>query len=287
MPRYRKTEKQILAAAVEMAEAGVHLIDLTMGDDPFLHSCGDLGPARLKNMIEIVQRETGLPIMLSPGILPDDTLAELADIGVTWYACYQETHNQNLYKTLRQGQDFGIRIEKKQFARKCGMLIEEGILTGVGESLEDLADSIFWMKENAVDQARVMTFVPQQDTPMADYTLQKSLQELKTIAVIRLMISDILIPASLDVNGLSGLKERLNAGANVVTSIVPPYKALAGVANSTLDIEEARRSLENILPVIKRCGLKAATREDYLHWVNARVGRKQSYQELQENLQCT
>jgi methylornithine synthase len=34
IPRYRKSEKEILAAAAELANAGVHLIDLTMGEDP-------------------------------------------------------------------------------------------------------------------------------------------------------------------------------------------------------------------------------------------------------------
>jgi methylornithine synthase len=167
IPRYRKSEKEILAAAAELANAGVHLIDLTMGEDPQFYSQDGLGFLGLTTMIQKVQQKTGLPLMISPGSLPDENFEELANSGVTWFACYQETHNQTIYRNLRPGQSFEERIQKKHTAKKHGMLIEEGIMTGVGESLGDVADSIVWMKENNVDQARVMTFVPQAGTPMA------------------------------------------------------------------------------------------------------------------------
>jgi len=268
--RYRKTEKEILSASMEMARAGVHLIDLTMGEDPDLYSSGELGISRLVNMVRHVRKSTGLPLMISPGTVPDHALKDLADAGATWYACYQETHNKKRYQTLRQGQGFSQRIHKKTNAKHLGMLIEEGILTGVGETLDDLADSILWMKEFGVDQARVMTFVPQPETPMADVIPQNSLKEQVIISVIRLLLPDLLIPASLDVDGLSGLEARLNAGANVVTSIVPPHKGLSGVANQSLDIDESRRTCDVILPVLTSCGLTSASPREYMDWVSNR-----------------
>ncbi len=266
LSRYRKTQNEILTAAREMTDAGVHLIDLTMGEDPELYSSGEVGFKQLVGMIKNVQKETILPVMISPGTLPDKVLVELAEAQVTWYACYQETHNETLYRTLRHGQGFKKRLAKKQRAKSLGMLIEEGILTGVGESLDDLTDSIIWMRDFSVDQARVMTFVPQASTPMAKTMPQDNLMELIIIAVMRLVLPDRLIPASLDVNGLSGLKARLTAGANVVTSIVPPKKGLAGVANHSLDIEDSRRTLDHILPIVKACGLEPAMPEEYLSW---------------------
>ncbi len=270
LPRYRKTETEIIAAANEMAQAGVHLIDLTMGQDPELYSLGEFGFKSLVRMIKTVQKETKLPVMISPGTLPDRILLKLADAGVTWYACYQETHNKTLFNHLRYGQEFNKRLAKKRLAKDLGMLIEEGILTGVGETLEDLADSIIWMRDFAVDQARVMTFIPQAGTPMARTSPQDSLKEQMIIAVMRLVLPDRLIPASLDVGGLDGLQDRLDAGANVVTSIVPPEKGLAGVANHSLDIEDSRRTLSHILPVLKTCGLKPAQPEEYLDWIAKR-----------------
>jgi methylornithine synthase len=270
LPRYRKTETQILSAAREMADSGVHLIDLTMGEDPALYSSGDSGFTQLVNMVKTVQEQTGLSVMISPGTIPDNVLEKLASTNTTWYACYQETHNKALYETLRNGQAFNKRLAKKELAKRLGMLIEEGILTGVGESLDDLADSILWMKNCSVDQARVMTFVPQEGTPMAEIKPQDTLKEQIIIAVMRLVLGNVLIPASLDVNGLDGLKARLVAGANVVTSIVPPDSGLAGVANHSLDIEDSRRTLGRIVPILETCGLTPGLVEDYLTWTTGR-----------------
>ncbi|MBC2703299.1 methylornithine synthase PylB [Desulfobacula sp.] len=286
LARYRKTQTQILTTAREMADAGVHLIDLTMGEDPELYSSGESGFNRFVGMIKAVQKETKLPVMISPGILPDRVLVELADAGIIWYACYQETHNKILYKTLRHGQKFEERLAKKKRAKRLGMLIEEGILTGVRETLDDLTDSIIWMRDFGVDQARIMTFVPQTGTPMARIMPQDNLTEQKIIAVMRLILPDRLIPASLDVDGLDGLKARLDAGANVVTSIVPPQKGLAGVANHSLDIEDSRRTPDYILPILKTCGLAPAMPEEYQAWIENRQNALSSSFAKKDKIVC-
>ncbi len=286
LTRYRKSENEILTAALELAHAGVHLIDLTMGEDPQFYSPDGPGFSPLIALIKKVQQQTGLPVMISPGSLPNENLAELAASGVSWFACYQETHNIELYRNLRPGQSFDERIAKKRKAKALGMLIEEGIMTGVGESLDDVTDSIVWMSGANVDQARVMTFIPQIGTPMAQTKTEGDLQELITIAVMRLALPDRLIPASLDVNGLDGLKARLNAGANVVTSIVPPEKGLAGVANHSLDIEDSRRTLDHILPILKKCGVAAATPEDYHSWLKQRHNAGMEFQTNRSRVAC-
>ncbi|MDM8537551.1 methylornithine synthase PylB [Desulfobacterales bacterium HSG17] len=273
LTRYRKSGQEILETARELSEAGVHLIDLTMGEDPDMSNASDPKFYDLVKMTGRVINDTGLPVMISPGIIPDKIISELAGMGVTWYACYQETFNRKLYSCLRPGQKFELRLAKKQSAKNNGLLIEEGILTGVGESTDDLAHSLLKMKNSQADQVRVMTFIPQADTPMAVFPKQSRMQELICIAVMRLLMPERLIPASLDVDGLSGLKARLDAGANVVTSIVPADRGLAGVANHSLDIEESRRTIDYILPVLEQCGLKAATRKEYLSWIRNRQNK--------------
>ena len=82
---------------------------------------------------------------------------------------------------------------------------------------------------------------------------------------MRLALPDRLIPASLDVDGLSGLKQRLDAGANVITSLVPPGQGLAGVAQSSLDIEEGNRTAGSARRILEENELRAATLEEYTH----------------------
>jgi methylornithine synthase len=87
---------------------------------------------------------------------------------------------------------------------------------------------------------------------------------------MRLVFPGLLIPASLDVDGLAGLRRRLDAGANVVTSLVPPGLGLAGVAQSALDIEDGRRTVEGIAPTLHAAGLQTATAAQYRRWITAR-----------------
>ncbi len=268
--RYRRSEAQIMAAARQMADGGVHLIDLTMGEDPRFFEDGGASFERLAALIGKVRTQTGLPVMISPGVIDRATADRLAAAGADWYACYQETHNRGLYARLRPGQDYDARWQAKENARRAGMLIEDGILAGVGESLEDLADSIEAMARLDADQVRVMSFVPHGGIPLAPPEAPDPLREPVTIAALRLAFPERLIPASLDVEGLAGLERRLAAGANVVTSLIPPGGDLVGVANSRLDIREALRTPAAVAPLLVRCGLQPATADDYRRWVARR-----------------
>ncbi|MEW6263478.1 MAG: methylornithine synthase PylB [Thermodesulfobacteriota bacterium] len=270
LPRYRKKPEEVLAAAFTLARDGVHLLDLTMGEDPLFYENGGQGFQLLTGMIQEVKRAVGLPIMVSPGAVPDEVLGDLAAAGADWYACYQETHNRVLFDHLRPRRNYDERWRKKITAQAAGLLVEEGILSGVGDSLADVAESIECMKRLDADQVRVMSFVPQEGTPLAGTRKPDVRRELIAIAVLRLVFPDRLIPASLDVDGLAGLKMRLEAGANVVTSLVPPGRGWSGVAHSHLDIEEARRTPAAVRPILEACQLQPAQPDDYVDWMNRR-----------------
>ena len=208
--------------------------------------------------------------MVSPGVVPADVLQQLAAAGAVWYACYQETHSPALFKQLRPDQDYQARMQSKVDAHHFGLLVEEGLLCGVGETSDHLAQSMEVIKKLGADQMRVMNFVPQPGTPMAARTPADPLKESLIAAVMRLVFPDRLIPASLDVEGIAGLKSRLNSGANVVTSIVPPGEGLVGVAQHSLNIEEGGRTTASVKNVLKRVGLEPATREEYQNWIGRR-----------------
>jgi len=266
--RYRREASEIIEAAQSLAESGVHLIDLTLGEDPQYFQ--DQGFESLIQLIKAVRQTTNLPIMVSPGVVPTDVLSDFARAGANWYACYQETHNRKLFKKLRPGQHYDTRLENKERAGPLGLLTEEGLLCGIGESAQDIADSIEAMRSLEVSQMRAMSFVPQEGTPLQSWKEPDPLREILTLAVLRLAFPDRLIPATLDVAGLTGLQSRLEAGANVVTSLVPPGFGLAGVAQNSLDIADARRTIASIVPELEKLGLQTASLEDYLIWVEDR-----------------
>lgn len=265
-PRYRKTLTESVEIAEKLSASGVHLIDLTMGEDPFFLEPGT--DNKLAELIRSVKEASGLPVMISPGLIPTRTLKELKEAGADWYAVYQETHNRRLFGKLRTEQSYDNRMIAKIAAKNIGLLIEEGILLGVGEQITDITQSIMNMKKLQVKQARVMSLVPQQGTPLGDTPPPPKNLELLTIAVMRLVLKDVLIPASLDIEGIAGLRDRLFAGANVVTSIIPPKSGLAGVSQSVLDIDEGFRTVSGVKSVLASMGLQAAFKQDYLTWLN-------------------
>ena len=273
-PRYRKSIEGIVDVARALEDDGVHLIDLTMGEDPwYLRQNGEI-------LLELVARSreaVDLPIMLSPGVLSSELLVEMANEGVDWYACYQETFNKRLFISLRKGQNFNRRLKTKVQAREAGLLIEEGLLLGVGESCNDLVTALRNMETLGASQLRAMTFRPQSGTPMGHWQAPETFDELRTIAVLRLLFPDRLIPASLDVDGIQGLRSRLLAGANVVTSLIPPDHRLAGVSRAWLGIEEGKRTAAAVIDVIERLGLQKAPISIYQQWIQKerrRVGRQ-------------
>lgn len=271
--RYRKSLEDILQAADEMKRSGVHLIDLTMGEDPWMLANDSSGFSRFSGIAKQVKNRTGLPVMVSPGVMELEQITELAGMGMEWFACYQETYNRALFEQLRSDQDFDKRMLAKNVAREHGMLVEEGLLLGVGSSPRDIVDALCALKTEGFDQVRAMRFVESKGVTIPPADNSPANQEFLTIALMRLLMPEVLIPASLDVDGLEGLSIRLAAGANVVTSVVPPNQGLAGVANASLDIEESRRSMEWILPILEGAGLEVASQEAYQAWMDSRHRR--------------
>jgi methylornithine synthase len=266
--RYRKPKNEIIQVARELSGSGVHLIDLTMGEDPFYYQSSQLF-LELAELVKDIKKETGLPVMISPGVVPKYTLEVLARAGADWYACYQETHNRVLFNRLRTQQNYDERLNRKMDARQLGLLIEEGILTGIGDRPNDIVASIQAMRIIGAHQVRVMSFVPQRGTPLQHLSRPPLERELIIISVLRLLFPDRLIPASLDVEGIKGLQSRLDAGANVVTSLVPPNKGLLGVSQNSLDIETGYRTPKGVFPILFESGMRPGTRAEYDRWMSS------------------
>ena len=273
-PRYRKSRDEVVAIATRLAASGVSLIDLTMGEDPLYFATREFDA--LVGLVRAVKDATGLPVMISPGVVSADVLGALRDAGADWYACYQETHAPAVYARLRMGQDFAERAQARVDAGALGLLVEDGMLLGTGETVADRALTVAAMRDEAVEQVRVMTFVPQRGTPLAQVPRPGTFAELVTIATMRLAMPDRLIPASLDVDGIEGLEPRIAAGANVVTSIVPPRTGLAGVSQAELDIDEGLRTAAEVSERLAGLGLQPTPPREYAAWVaQARARRRE------------
>lgn len=68
----------------------------------------------LLSMVSEIKKNTGLPVMVSPGVLPDDIMPLLRPAGADWFACYQEIYNRELFARIRPGQDYNQRLRPRQ-----------------------------------------------------------------------------------------------------------------------------------------------------------------------------
>lgn len=257
--RYRLTTEEIKETCKTLKGAGFHMVDLTMGEDPYYYE----DPNRFVELVQIVKKELGLPIMISPGLMDNATLLKAREKGANFLALYQETYDTELYRKLRVGQTFDGRVNSRLFAKKQGYCVEDGILTGVGNDIESTILSLRGMSTNDPDMVRVMTFLPQEGTPLEGFRDKSNLSELKIISVLRLMFPKRLIPASLDLEGIDGMVHRLNAGANIVTSILPPDSQLEGVANYDRNLKERDRDIKSVIQRLETMGMEPARQAEF------------------------
>jgi len=258
--RYRKSLEEIVEHCGNLQDAGINLADLTMGEDPLMYANNC---EQFLKIVSAVHDDVGINIMASPGALEEKNFGPLRDAGADFFACYQETYNRDLFESRRINQSFDNRKNQKIWARQNGILAEDGMMIGIGESIMDRAIAINEMVNLDCEQIRAMTFVPQVGTPMEKDPHMESLDELKAIAVMRLLKHDVMIPCSLDVEGIAGLKTRIDAGASVITSIVPPNKHFAGVANPEMDIDNGNRSVEHVFELLDETGHHHASSADF------------------------
>lgn len=266
--RYRKDPDEIVDLACRLRDSGVDLIDLTMGEDEVMRRNGFEG---FLDIVSRVDEAVDIGIMASPGTVPRELMSPLREAGADWLACYQETYDRGLFERIRPGQSFDIRRDQKTWAHEAGLLSEDGMMVGIGEDPGSRALSVMEMGSLGCDQVRAMAFVPQIGTPMSSRVPGSPEDEIRAIATMRLMFPGRLIPASLDVEGISGLMARLDAGANVVTSIVPDA-SLSGVAQHELDIGNGNRSVDHVFSVLGDCGFEPASLSEYRRWMDSRRG---------------
>lgn len=257
--RYRLSNDEILDICSSFKGKQVHMIDLTMGEDPYYHN----NPQLLVDIVKNVKNELNLPVMISPGVVDNNTLNKLYESGANFLALYQETYDKELYENMRVGQSFEDRINARRFAKNIGFCVEDGILSGIETDINSVVKSLRGMENNDPDMVRAMTFIPQEGTPLEDSGRYSSEQELRIIAILRLMFPDRLIPASLDIEGTDGMVKRLNSGANVVTSIIPSDTTLEGVVNYDRDLEERTRNVENVVSRLKAMGMEPAKQSEF------------------------
>ena len=210
--RYRMDDDELVETARRAAALGFQTIVLQSGED--LH----FDQARMCRIIEQIKR-LDVAITLSVGERDYADYKAFREAGADRYLLRIETTDRDLYHRLNPGMSWERRHECLLMIRELGYEVGSGIMVGQpGQTIASIADDLLYLKDLGIDMAGIGPFIPHPDTPLAGEQGGTLELALRTMAVMRLLMPDINIPATTAMESLhpQGRIMALQAGANVV-----------------------------------------------------------------------
>ena len=212
LDRYRILPDDIVKYAQKAVEMGYKTIVLQSGEDAFYTK---------EILCDIIKRikEFDVALTLSIGERSFEDYKAFRDCGAERYLIRIETTDRALYKKMHPNMDFDNRLRCLNDLKKLGYEVGTGCLVGLPEqTVVSLADDILFFKEINADMVGIGPFIahphtPLKDMPNGDFTLA-----LKVMALTRILLKNINIPATTAMETLNpnGRIIALQSGANVV-----------------------------------------------------------------------
>lgn len=210
--RYRMGDDELVETARRAVEIGFKTIVLQSGED--MHFDQD----RMSRIIERI-KQMDVALTLSIGERDYDDYKAFRNAGADRYLLRIETTDVDLYHRLNPGMSWQRRDECLLMIKELGYEVGSGIMVGLpGQTVESIAGDLLYLKDLGVDMAGIGPFIPHPDTPLANEQGGSLEMALRTMAVMRLLLPDINIPATTAMESLhpQGRIMALKAGANVV-----------------------------------------------------------------------
>lgn len=218
--RYRILKDDIIKTATNAVNLGYRTIVLQSGEDEYYDT---------DKMIEIIReiKKLDVALTLSIGEKTYDEFKAFKEAGADRYLLRIETTDENLYKKMHPHASYENRKRCLYDLKSLGFETGTGCLVGLpGQTTESLADDILFFKEIDADMVGTGPFIPHAQTPLKDDKQGDFWLALKVMALIRINLPDINIPATTAMETLNpnGRIIALNSGANVVMPNVTPTK---------------------------------------------------------------
>ena len=210
--RYRILEDEILEHAKNAANLGFKTIVLQSGEDNYYTV------NRMCNIISEIKK-LNVALTLSIGEKTFEEYKAYKDAGADRYLIRIETTDENLYSKMHPGMSLENRKRCLSDLKTLGYEVGSGCLVGLpNQSIESLADDILFFKEIGADMIGVGPFIPHPDTPLKDASKGSLFLALKVMAITRILLKDINIPATTAMESIQkdGRIIALQSGANVV-----------------------------------------------------------------------
>ncbi len=210
--RYSLEEDEILKCVENAVYFGYKTIVLQSGETrSYPH-------ARLIDLIKEIKK-FDVALTLSIGEKSYEEYKAYKEAGANRYLLRIETTDKELYKQMHPNSSFENRVNCLKDLKKLGYELGTGSLVGLpNQTIESLANDILFFKEIDADMIGIGPFISHPQTPLARYLNGDFNLALKVMALTRLLMPEINIPATTAMETLhkDGQKLALQAGANVV-----------------------------------------------------------------------
>lgn len=210
--RYRLTPDEIIDLAKNAVSYGYKTIVMQSGEDEYYNI--DIMKYIISNI-----KKLDVALTLSMGEKSFEEYAVYRKVGADRYLIRIETTDKKLYEKMDPGMSHEDRIRCIKDLRKLNYEVGTGCLVGLpNQSIESLANDILFFKEIEADMIGIGPFIPNEDTPLKDAKGGEFVMSLKVMALTRLLMPDINIPATTAMESLNtnGRIIALQSGANVV-----------------------------------------------------------------------
>ncbi len=210
--RYRISKDEILMYAQKAVNMGYRTIVLQSGEDDYYDT---------DKMCEIIReiKKLDAALTLSIGEKSYDEYKAFKVSGADRYLLRIETTDEKLYTQMHPNASFEKRKQCLYDLKSLGYEVGSGCLVGLpNQTVESLANDILFFKDLDADMIGIGPFIAHEQTPLKDENNGDFWLALKVMALTRLNLPDINIPATTAMETLNpnGRIIALQSGANVV-----------------------------------------------------------------------
>jgi biotin synthase len=251
--RFSMTKDEILQCAMVAQEMNYGSIVLQSGerqDEDYVHFIEDiLGKIKIATSGK-------LGVTLSLGEQTLETYKRWFKAGAHRYLLRIETSAPSLYKKLHPKDHlFEMRRECLRMLRRVGYQVGTGVMIGLPfQTYENLADDIFFFKNEDIDMIGMGPYVPHGDTPLfrENHDPEENFRlGLVMIALTRLVLKDVNIAATTALQTLDpeGREKGVLAGANIIMPNITPtdYRKFYQLYDNKPCLDENARQCKSCL----------------------------------------
>lgn len=264
--RYRLTLEEILSCSQEGYELGFRTFVLQGGEDGFFTK------ERIVSLIhEIKARYPDCALTLSIGEKPYEEYQAYKEAGADRYLLRHETADEEHYRMLHpETLSLAHRKECLRNLKKLGFQTGAGFMVGSpGQKAQTLVKDFLFLKELQPQMVGIGPFIPHQDTPFREKAAGTLKDTLFYLALIRLMLPKVLLPATTALGTIhpKGRELGILSGANVVMPNLSPSevrKKYMLYDNKICTGEEVAEGIQDLKKRMQAIGCKVVTaRGDY------------------------